>query len=335
MKKLVFFVFLLAGILKPCFCEDTISCKIIFYWNDNSKSLANSYPVFINQTKVISIQKNSYLIYRCSPGEYTIKVSHYESTKLHLKLNPGETCYLRLGSNIHKSKWTTIPEFVVADSIYAYSVIQKGSLKEMDKGIGSLHLLEERIGLYVGYGAGLHSIPMITSMDGEEASISFGGGYVIGVEYSRELSRYTDIEADLAFQKSELQPYVEDVKISFQRVIISVSPSFVLPMNKDNTWRLKLAGGGDYYIGTHLNINCAKLSNGFDDKWDYSDPFGFHFSVGFEMNLSDKWSLHYGAKWYTVHYSFKSGEYYYPTDKDLKNPDGSGVDFFCGFAYHF
>lgn len=194
---------------------------------------------------------------------------------------------------------------------------------------------ENRIGLNINLGFGFESFPMYSTSNGRESSISFGGGYAFGFKYGHEFNRHFDLAFDVNYQFSELRPNLKNAHITFKRGIVSITPSYIIPIAGGDAMRLKFGGGMDYFWGNGLKINGSEVPGGFDDNWRYKNSIGFHLNLIFELNISERWSVSYGLKWYNVNYDFKSGYNSYPIDKKLSNPDGSGLDFLLGIFHHF
>jgi len=194
---------------------------------------------------------------------------------------------------------------------------------------------KNRFGLNVAMGFGFDNFPMIITTDDEESKISFGGGYSVGAKYGREFNKYFDLAFDLNYQFSDLRPPLKNADVTFKRGVLSVTPSYIIPISGGDAMRIKLGGGPDYYWSNSLSIEASEVPDGFNDDWDYKNSWGFHLSAVYEYNFTEKWSFNYGLKWYNVKYEFESGGDYAPDVKDLSNPDGSGIDLLFGMYYHF
>jgi hypothetical protein len=333
MKKQVLAFILLMAAVQAMFGSDTLQSKIIFYREANFQGSAISYKVLANDTFVVKLKNNSFFVYPCKPGEYDLNIRNWPDAKIHLKAEADKTYYLRFG--IRMGFWTSSPELILVDSISAYPAIHNTSIHELNAQNVPLIRPKNRIGINFNLGGGFENTSMLTTSDGKESSLSFGGGYAFGVKYGHEFTRHFDLATDLIYQFSSLRPYLSNADMTFSRVIISATPALILPINGGDMMRLKLGAGPDYYFASVLSIDCSKITGGFNDTWHYNSSIGFHVSVVYEWNVSDSWSFNYGLKWYNVGYDFKSGGKYYPTTNKFESPDGSGIDFLFGFYYHF
>lgn len=334
-RKQMLFLGLLIAFMQCVYCndKDSISSKIIFYREYNFQGSAISYKVFVNDSMVVKLKNNSYYIYSCLPGEYDFQINKFQETKLHLKVEQGKTYYLRFGFRM--GVWSGIPEFLLVDSVSAYPSINNRSMRKLDKNNTPFLRPKNRLGLNANLGGGFESTPMATSTDGKESKISYGGGCAIGLKFGHEFNKHFDLAMDINYQFSGLRPNLNNADINFGRGILSLTPAYILPINGGDAMRLKFGAGLDYYFDNKLTIETNKLSGGFNDNWTYSNTFGYHSNLIFELNISDNWSFNYGLKWYNVSYAFDKGGSHYPTDTKLKSPNGSGLDFLFGFYYHF
>jgi len=279
------------------------------------------------------MKDNSFFLYDCSPGEYEIKIDKYKEPKLNINVDSTRTYFVRIG--IRMGFWSGIPELILVDSISADPVIKNTSIKEIGNPNNPWIRPKSRIGINLNYGFGLDNIPMIVINDDKNSSISFGGGFAFGLKYGYELNKNFDLAFDVIYQFSNLIPYLSNADITFSRGITSFTPSLIIPIDEGYAMRLKLGAGMDYYWAGSLKVESDEVPGGFNDTWKYDSSLGYHLRAIFEMNMSEKWSLNYGLGWSNVKYKFKSGGNYFPTDDELGNPDGSGIDLLFGFYYHF
>jgi hypothetical protein len=197
------------------------------------------------------------------------------------------------------------------------------------------HKYKNRIGLTIGGGSGFQNTPVVELTDGTEATISFGGGTLIEFEYGYEFNKHFDLTLNIGGQFSELSQTVDNGSITFNRSIISLTPSYILPIVAGERMRLKFGAGIDWLYNSELNLDLSKVSGYSQDDWKYSGGFGEHVSIIFEYSTPKRFSFIAGLKLQNANYKFKSGGTMHPTDNDLINPKGSGIDFLLGVNYHF
>ncbi|MGC8823158.1 MAG: DUF2846 domain-containing protein [Bacteroidales bacterium] len=291
-----------------------------------------SHKVYVNGLEITRLKNNSYFEFPCAPGEYSIQVGNYKETYMRLPVEEGKTYFIRFG--FRTGTWSAIPELILVDSISAYPTVYQGNMRNLN--ITPVEARPKgRLGISFGLGGGFASIPVVKINDNKESNISFGGGFVFGFKYGYELSKYFDLAFDACYQFSSLSPTINNGDVTFKRWIFSLTPSLIIPISDGETMRIKLGAGIDGYVENSLNFHLSKISGGFSEDWSYKNTAGYHVSVIFEMNASSNWSFNYGLKWYTVSYSFESGGLHYPTDNNLKEPNGSGIDLVVGIYYHF
>ena len=340
MKKGILLLGLFLAFMQSVYGDDSIvsvnnstTSKVVVYRESNFLGSAISYKIFSGDSLLVKLKNNSYFIYSCSPGVYDIHINKLSNMKVHLKVEPGKTYYLRFDLRI--GFWSSVPELSLIDSISAYPAIHNGSMRLLDKQNTPLVRPKNRFGMNLNLGGGFDNSTWATTSDGKEATTSFGGGFALGLKYGHEFSQHFDLAFDLNYQSSLLIPSLSNGNVTFNRGILSVTPSYIVPIDGGDAMRLKFGAGIDSYFGSNLSIELSKMSGGFDDNWTYKNSFGYHLSAIFEQNISDKWSLNYGLKWYTVSYTFDKGGISYPTDSKIKSPNGSGIDFLFGVYYHF
>jgi hypothetical protein len=197
------------------------------------------------------------------------------------------------------------------------------------------HKYKNRIGLTMGGGSGFQNIPFVTLTDGTEATISFGAGTLVEFEYGYEFNRHFDLTFNIGGQFSELSQTIDNGSMAFNRSILSLTPSYILPIAGGDKMRLKFGAGIDWLYNAELNFDLSKISGGVKDDWKYNGGFGEHLSIIFEYNTPKRFSFSGGFKLHNANYTFKSGNSSYPTSDDLKKPNGSGVDFILGAYYRF
>jgi hypothetical protein len=334
-KKILVINLLLLLFTTALFSNDVVPAKIIFYREYNYQGSLVTFRMYDKDSMLIRLKNNSYFVYQCTPGVHTLRMNEYRETNMQLNVEAGKTYYLRTA--IRMGMWVGIPELILVDSLSAAPALKYGGMKQIMDNTPCVRP-KSRIGLNVNVGGGFQNSDLFTLSNGDKSSLSFGGGYAFGVKYGYELNKKLDLSFDLNYQESELRPYLSDVKFAFERTVLSVTPAYIIPLDGGDAMRLKVGGGIDYYSGNSLTFETSKMPGGFDDTWQYNNALGYHFSVVWEMNPTENWSLNYGLKLYDVGYSFKSGLMSKPSGSSSNtfyNPSGSGIDLTCGFYYHF
>jgi hypothetical protein len=194
---------------------------------------------------------------------------------------------------------------------------------------------KNRIGLIMCGGGGFQNIPFVELTDGTIATISFGGDYAVQFEYGYEVNKYFDLAINIGGQFSELSQTVSNGSASFNRSIVSLTPSYILPIAGGDKMRFKFGAGIDLLYNAELNFDLSKVSGGTKDDWKYNGGLGGHLSIIFEILTPKRFSFNAGIRYQNANYEFKSGAHSYPTDNDLKNPNGSGIYILLGVNYSF
>lgn len=333
MKKYIVALLLIVGVMPTAFGSDTLACKMVFYRDNSVYGAALSQKVFVNNEQVVKLRNNTYFEYACNPGTYVVRVNNILESEMLMKLAAGKTYYFRFG--YRAGFWTSVPEFILVDSLSAYPAIHNGTMRQLDGSNTPIVRPADRVGLTIAIGGGLVSHNVITMVDGSKSAISYGGGVGFGLKYGHEFNRNFDMSIDLNYATSSLRPPVKNATVSFDRFFVGLTPAVIIPIDGGDAMRVKIGAGPDYYMYSYADVATGNLNYGFNDKWKYDPAFGFHISANFEMNFTDSWSINYGLKYYNVQYKFKSGDNSSPTDSWALKPDGSGIEMAVGVNYHF
>ena len=245
MRINVFFIACIFFLGRELLSMSQSDSKIIFYREFNYQASAVSYKIFANDQLITRIKNASYYIFNCEPGEYNLQLEKIKDSALNINVEENKTYYVRFG--IRMGAWSALPELLLVDSVSAYPVVINGSLRQLDEHNTPLIRPKSRIGINLGIGGGFENIPMIETTDGDDSKISFGGGIAIGLKFGREFSKHFDLAFDLYYQFSELRPVLENADVTFNRGVLSVTPSYIVSISDGETMRLKFGGGFNYY----------------------------------------------------------------------------------------
>jgi hypothetical protein len=313
--------------------------------NANTKSIVYVYrlprytgatvrtKVYSNNLPIIMLRNGSCYKYEAIPGEYVFSFYNEPNSGLKLNLEQGKTYFIEC--SFEKGFWSAIPEMSRFDSITAESRIQQHKLTQLHYEPISLIKPKSRIGLFMGGGGGFYSIPLFIDDKGNEVTLSAGGGFAFGAEYGYEVSKFFDVSANCYYQSSSLSEILKNASASFNRMGFTVTPALVIPIKTGEHVRFRLGAGlGLYSYGT-MNIDASKIS-GIKYKYKYGTALGYHGSLIFESNVSDRSSFSLELKYYDIQYEYTSnGSSHSSPDPQINLPDGSGIDFLMGYSYHF
>lgn len=329
----IFFTGMAAFMLLSLFISGQNISSIVLYRENIYQGSVVTYKINVNDTLLIRLKNASFYSFDATPGDYTFRINKSVQPDLILKVEEDRIYYIRMG--LKMTFWSSVPELILVDSVSALPVIRSGELRELDGSNLPVDRPDHRIGISLGVGFGFENFPMFTTVDGDDSKVSFGGGLGVGIRYGYELSRHFDLAVEANYQRSGLRPYLKNASADFDRFRVSLTPSFIIPIDGGDAMRIKLGAGPDLFLAPELKIKGSKVAGGFDDSWSYGGTAGFHVTGIFEMNPSEKWSVIYGLKYYNAAYKFESGGGYAPMDNRLRTPDGSGIDILFGFNYHF
>lgn len=331
LKIAMFLLFALAveGVLASA---DTLSSKVIIYRESAYVGSALSYEILANGTSVVKIRNASYYEFVCEPGTYTFRVNKYKNAAIVLDVKPGKTHYLRMG--VQPGFWSALPELIAVDEVSAKPVVESGSLRLLD---GSpLVRPKNRFGVQFAAGLGFENHDMFYDQNGKVLTLSYGGGFQIGLMYGYEFNRHFDLSFNLFYQGSVLSPPLKNVEASFGRGALLVTPAYIIPIDGGESMRFKIGAGMGYYFGGTFNVGGTDVEPGFRTRSNYKGTVGGHASFHFEMNTSSNWVFNYGIRFNALRYEFDSSNNdLYPSSDKLAKPNGSGLDFIIGACYSF
>lgn len=338
MKKLACLLLLILTVKTHAQTTNDSLATIIFYRNGAHSGSAVSITLKDSLGTVIRLYNQSYFVYQCKPGDYRFSINGRKWNNVYIKAKAGRTYYYK--ASVYSGLWSLQYNVEEADSVIANRSLLKKPHMDMNKPILRP---KNRIGIAVGAGFGFDKRVMGTNMNGDDVSLSFGGGVGIGGYIGRELTKYLDLEIAYRHFAGGFSPSVKDASMDFSRHIISITPAFIIPIDGGYARRLKLGFGADIYLGSKLEIDIPSIPAtplnpavpGIKDTWKYGDAYGYHLSAIYEINPSQRWSFFMGGRYYAINYNFSSGTKYFPIDDFFVKPNGSGLDFVFGAGFHF
>ena len=336
MKKIFYLFVLCIGLLKFSFATDLPKAKIYIYRPNNFFASSIGFKIYAEDKLIVRLKNNSYVVYECIPGNYTFSIDKKIDSRLKINVESGKTYYFKVNVNI--GFWTSQPELILIQDT-ATAIAQIKNTKEYFPEIefNTNQHPKFRIGLNLAFGGGFKKTAVYSTNNGNFSYISTGGGYGIGGKFGYEVSNHLDIAMDFNYQFSFLIPHLNNAENTFKRGYVSLTPSYIINVGDGEKMRFKIGVGYDYYFDNMLIIDGKNVpKDGFNDTWKYDKTSGWHASIINELNISDKFSLSFGIKYYYVKYKFKSSYLMKPDDDSgLKTPDGSGIDILIGYNYHF
>jgi hypothetical protein len=307
--------------------------KVYFYRLRNFSGSAIKMKLLVNDIPVVKLRNGSVYKHEIKSGEYRFTCRMVDSSSLKLKIEPGNSYYIKCYFN--PGLLSTIPVLEIVDSISGRAVIDGNGLYNQQYKKISMIRPKSRLGIFLGGGFGFDEIPMGTTDNGDKLTLSTGGGFTIGVEYGHEFNKYFDLSFNWLYQGSTLSQKINNGDASFDRMGLIITPALIIPIKGGEFLRIKLGGGLGLYSLGKMAVNSSKAGGG-DYVLNYDPAIGFHGSLIFESFFSDKVSFTYGLKYYNIHYKYSTqGSTGISNNSKITSPDGSGLDLFIGFYYHF
>jgi hypothetical protein len=197
--------------------------------------------------------------------------------------------------------------------------------------------LKHRAGIDINYGLGFNKINLFQTQEGKDIALKTGGGVAFGAKYGLEMDGKYDLAVDLLYQHSSLDKKLDNANASFNRILFSLTPSYIFEIDKMNGIKVRTGAGLSIYMGNKIIIDETKLNNGEKQTLKYKTAFGPHVSATCEIRIYKHINAFAGIKMYYVKYKFnKSGSTHdYSVDPIMNEVKGSGADFMLGACYNF
>jgi hypothetical protein len=309
---------------------------LVFYRPNTYQGSAVAIKILLNNQPLVKLKNAGKFSYDVNPGDYEISSSMDTKTALTIKAEAGKTYYIR--GAINMGFWAGRPDLSLVTNSFAENELSNGNYKTQTQVPVKSGRNLNRVGIILGYGAGFESIPFFVTDDNKEVSLSTGGGLVVGLEAGCELHKYFDLGFSLLYQSSALTPEVKNADGSFSRTDLMINPSLVIPLKGGEYMRFRIGPGLAYYLGPKMYVDGSKIPHSAEFTWKYENALGLLGNFVFENNFSDNASMLLGIRFNSTKYKYSSTEdNYLPnlSQSKVTDPNGSGIDFYFGFNYHF
>ncbi|MFN8241031.1 MAG: DUF2846 domain-containing protein [Bacteroidales bacterium] len=309
---------------------------LYFYRQHMFQGSSVKMTILVNGQPVVKLRNGSFFRYEIDPGTYDLSAQFGAKTKLRLSVEPGRTyyvnCFLSMGM------WSGIPVLEIVDPTAGQAVIAGNGLKEQAPEQIEVKTPRSAIGLTLGAGFGMERFPLFETTENKKVYLSTGGGFSIGADYSKDVSKMINISGQIFYQGSTLSMSLDNASGSFDRMGITITPSVIIPVRGGEQFRFQFgAGPGLYSYGT-AKINASELG-GDKMTFKYDPAFGLHVSLIFQARFSEHGAMTLGMRYYNIAYDYKSSANgHSPAEYqlyDLVKPNGSGLDFLMGYYYKF
>lgn len=290
-------------------------------------------PIYMNNRPLVNLNPYSFYELALTPGEYTFCAKMGDSSFVKLTLEPGKKYYIR--NYLQSGMWGAKPVMVLTDDKDEIKYINEANLAKQEEARFIPIYKTSRFGIIFGGGSGFEEITMFIDDQGDEVTLSTGGGFVIGAEYGLELTPSFDISAQAFYQNSTLSQTLKNGDATFSRFGMSVTPALVFPIKGTQYHKIRLGGGLGYYTSCTMEVDASD-AGGEDMTLKYSSVIGYHGQLVYESLVSDKASFSVGIKLYNIKYEYTTeGSSHIIPDPEILDPNGSGIDFVLGYNFKF
>lgn len=193
------------------------------------------------------------------------------------------------------------------------------------------------ISLLLGFGIKNHDLGVTT--DGDDISLSGGGGAGLALIGGYGLSSKWDIEVSVGGQVSELRPEVSNADGEFNRDFLRATLFYKIPSTPVTQW--KIGAGIGAYLAGEWDVDTSAVPGGNHDIIMYDDALGFHITGGYEVVVKE--SVYFAAElmYYFVEYEANSWtrnsapQSVNMLNDPFKNLNGSGIDLMLSMGMYF
>ncbi len=179
-----------------------------------------------------------------------------------------------------------------------------------------------RFGISLLIGAGMQEHKIGITTDGDDITLSAGGGVGFALTGGYGLSSKWDIEVEAGHQVSVIMPEEDNDDGEFNRDFLRATLFYKIPFTRVTQWKVG-AGIGAYLGGEwEENIGAYEIA-------EYDDALGFHVAGEFEVVVAERLYFAAGIKYYYVTYETNS------VTATYKELNGSGFDLMLSMGKYF
>jgi hypothetical protein len=298
------------------------------------KSLTGStanMTIQANDKPIVRLKNASYFKYTVPAGKYIFSFTFGSDTKTTLNLESGKEYYIQCYYN--PGKWSSVPVMLQLEGLSGKLILDENDLTELSPEPVTVRY-KSHAGLIMTGGIGFQTVPLFVDEDNNDVTLSAGGGFSIGLNYGYQVGKSIDLELGAEFRNSNLSEKLNNAKASFNRLAIAFTPSVIIPFRNESMCLRAGAGPGFYSMAT-MKIDGSEINNSVY-KFKYNSAIGFQVQLLFEAKVMERGSMDVGLRYNNAKYELnQESSSHYLTDPELKNPDGSSIDFVIGYNLMF
>jgi hypothetical protein len=307
--------------------------EIIFYRIPGSPGPGSDVSIYANRQPVLFLKYGTSARFVTQSGDYTFSAGLGNSSAVRVHAEPGKTYYIKCDFTV--SFWASKTVLILMELSAGRSEISEHNITEQPPQPIAEDGKRSRLGLIVGFGFGFESIALFGLQNGDDVTLSTGGGFSMGGQYAFDITRKINLSLDCFYEESTLSTSLSNGDGTFDRMGVTVTPAYIIPIRGGYQYRIMAgAGAGLYCFGTMFVDQSQVGGTKYTLKY-YTAP-GFHLSMVFHAKFKPHTGMSFGIKYYNVQYKFTDdGNPVQPTDPAFLNPNGSGLDFTFGYHFNF
>jgi hypothetical protein len=188
-------------------------------------------------------------------------------------------------------------------------------------------------------GFGFGKIPLGETEQGDDVTISAGGGMGLGFEAGYTINGLFELSAAYVYKSAELSVVVDNASGNFEHGNFMLTGKFISKIKAKSS--LNYGGGLGLLNAGSMDLDFSKVADGERYVFKYNTAVGFHVLGEFQHRFTQKWSIIGGFTVYGGNYnhlkSFKAGSVSVPVNlapTDFQNLKGSGIDIYAKISFH-
>jgi hypothetical protein len=188
-------------------------------------------------------------------------------------------------------------------------------------------------------GFGFDKIHLGVTEQGDDVTISAGGGMGLGFEAGYTFNGLFELSAAYVYKYGELSVVVDNASGYFEHGNFMLTGKFIARIKAKSS--LNYGGGLGLLNAGTMDLDFSKVTDGERYVFKYNTAVGYHVLAEFQHRFTQKWSLIAGFTIYGGNYnhmkSFTARSVSVPVNlapPDFQNLNGSGLDIYAKISFH-
>ena len=241
----------------------------------------------------------------------------------------------------HLIRWLFL-FLILAPSVKNYGQVIENNPEAVSKSAAiykSEKIRNFRISFISIAGFGFNKITVGVTEQGDDVTISAGGGMGLGFEVGYTFNGLFELSAAYVYKSAELSMVVDNASGNFEHGNFMLTGKFIAKIKAKSS--LNYGGGFGLLNAGSMDLDFSKVTDGERYVFKYNTAVGFHLLAEFQHRFTQKFSIIGGFTVYGGNYnhmkSCTSGSVSVPVNlapPDFQNLKGSGLDIYAKISFH-